>query len=169
MSLRRLRDIIFEILRMNMSIEFIVGGETWTRNFSATVQCVNHYTIGLDTLENGVYYFIWIIFPMSRLCRPVATTREPYTSSYNTYDMQAKLRTFLLTITDHLFKILPRCAHFSSASSTSRVLYLEQIHRMKSDIRMEIFFLEGCNRGLYFPTLQHPSNFFPKFTYLREN
>ncbi len=28
MSLRRLRDIIFDILRMNMSIEFIVGGET---------------------------------------------------------------------------------------------------------------------------------------------
>ncbi len=46
MSLRSLRDIIFDILRMNIPIEFIVGGETWTQNFSTTVQCFNYYTMG---------------------------------------------------------------------------------------------------------------------------
>ena len=44
-SLRRLRDSSFNILRMNLSTELIIGGQTSIRNFSNTVQCVNRYTM----------------------------------------------------------------------------------------------------------------------------
>ena len=57
MSLRRLHDIIFDILRMNISIEFIVGGETLTQNFSTIVKCVSQYTMGHPySFANGLVW-----------------------------------------------------------------------------------------------------------------
>ncbi len=85
----------------------IVGGETWTRNFSTTVQCVNHYTMGHPYFWSPESDAKHIAHPLgvgnvmvSMLCQKVVTTAAmpwPKTGAatlpctLHSYDFQTKV------------------------------------------------------------------------------